>query len=354
MRGLLIEDDSAISHLARPQSKNSNLDSFRFRRDRGQVKSSRFRGRRLHDQAAHKDELVALIHAIVRRSKGHAQSVVRIGDIILNLDNKTIEVGGARINFTSKEYRMLELLMLHKDRPVTKEMFLNHLYGGMDEPEVKIAKAGEIDLVIMDVGLPDVDGREAVRILRMNGFKAPIIMLTGHDTDSDTFWGLSPAPMTMCSSRFALPCCWRGFVHNCASTRRARMRCSILAPIYSGRAPSSCSMMAPTTTTEPKCHPTLTRSGHLASSLVRPPSGVESELRPRRDADEIARGEHVQDHLGRDLRQALHQKARCPHPHLESSESFFFLHRAQLAARALRYAVPAIYHAREIVEPVVS
>jgi DNA-binding response OmpR family regulator len=55
---------------------------------------------------------------------------------------------------------------------------------------VQAAKAGEIDLVIMDVGLPDVDGREAVRILRKNGFKAPIIMLTGHDTDSDTILGL--------------------------------------------------------------------------------------------------------------------------------------------------------------------
>jgi two-component system, cell cycle response regulator CtrA len=86
----------------------------------------------------HKDELVARIHAIVRRSKGHAQSVIQIGDIVLSLDSKTIEVGGARINFTGKEYKMLELLMLHKDRPVTKEMFLNHLYGGMDEPEAKI------------------------------------------------------------------------------------------------------------------------------------------------------------------------------------------------------------------------
>src|ERR1700681_3344471 len=55
---------------------------------------------------------------------------------------------------------------------------------------LQAAKAGEIDLVIMDVGLPDVDGREAVRILRKNGFKAPIIMLTGHDTDSDAILGL--------------------------------------------------------------------------------------------------------------------------------------------------------------------
>ncbi|HXW27808.1 MAG TPA: response regulator transcription factor, partial [Xanthobacteraceae bacterium] len=55
---------------------------------------------------------------------------------------------------------------------------------------VQAARAGEIDLVIMDVGLPDIDGREAVRMLRKNGFKAPVIMLTGHDTDSDTILGL--------------------------------------------------------------------------------------------------------------------------------------------------------------------
>src|SRR3974377_2272725 len=55
---------------------------------------------------------------------------------------------------------------------------------------VQRAKSVQIDLVIIDVGLPDVDGREAVRILRKNGFKAPVIMLTGHDTDSDTILGL--------------------------------------------------------------------------------------------------------------------------------------------------------------------
>src|SRR6516162_3747926 len=54
---------------------------------------------------------------------------------------------------------------------------------------MQAAKAGQVDLVVMDVGLPDIDGREAVRILRKNGFKAPIIMLTGHDTDSDTILG---------------------------------------------------------------------------------------------------------------------------------------------------------------------
>ena len=55
---------------------------------------------------------------------------------------------------------------------------------------VEAARAGQVDLAIMDVGLPDIDGREAVRILRRNGFKSPIIMLTGHDTDSDTILGL--------------------------------------------------------------------------------------------------------------------------------------------------------------------
>src|SRR6266542_5863906 len=52
------------------------------------------------------------------------------------------------------------------------------------------AKANSPDLVLMDVGLPDTDGREVVRSLRKGGFKAPIIMLTGHDTDSDTILGL--------------------------------------------------------------------------------------------------------------------------------------------------------------------
>ena len=86
----------------------------------------------------HKDELVARIHAIVRRSKGHAQSVIQTGDLVVNLDTKTVEVNGARVHLTGKEYQMLELLSLRKGTTLTKEMFLNHLYGGMDEPELKI------------------------------------------------------------------------------------------------------------------------------------------------------------------------------------------------------------------------
>jgi two-component system, cell cycle response regulator CtrA len=86
----------------------------------------------------HKDELVARIHAIVRRSKGHAQSVIQTGDLTVNLDTKTVEVHGQRVHLTGKEYQMLELLSLRKGTTLTKEMFLNHLYGGMDEPELKI------------------------------------------------------------------------------------------------------------------------------------------------------------------------------------------------------------------------
>jgi two-component system, cell cycle response regulator CtrA len=86
----------------------------------------------------HKDELVARIHAIVRRSKGHAQSVINIDDLCINLDAKTVEVNGARVHLTNKEYQMLELLALRKGTTLTKEMFLSHLYGGMDEPEMKI------------------------------------------------------------------------------------------------------------------------------------------------------------------------------------------------------------------------
>jgi len=86
----------------------------------------------------HKDELVARIHAIVRRSKGHAQSVIITGDLLVNLDAKTVEIAGHPVHLTGKEYQMLELLSLRKGTTLTKEMFLNHLYGGMDEPELKI------------------------------------------------------------------------------------------------------------------------------------------------------------------------------------------------------------------------
>ncbi len=70
--------------------------------------------------------------------KGHSQSVIGTGAISVNLDAKTVSVNKKTVHLTGKEYQMLELLSLRKGTTLTKEMFLNHLYGGMDEPELKI------------------------------------------------------------------------------------------------------------------------------------------------------------------------------------------------------------------------
>jgi two-component system, cell cycle response regulator CtrA len=86
----------------------------------------------------HKDELVARINAIVRRSKGHAQSVIETDGLCIDVDRKTVEIDGAQVHLTAKEYQILELLALRKGRTLTKEMFLSHLYGGIEEPEMKI------------------------------------------------------------------------------------------------------------------------------------------------------------------------------------------------------------------------
>ena len=105
----------------------------------------------------HREELIARIHAIIRRSKGHSQSIIKTGDIEVNLDGKTVEVRGDTVHLTGKEYQMLELLSLRKGTTLTKEMFLNHLYGGMDEPELKI-----IDVFICKLGkkLSEATGSE--------------------------------------------------------------------------------------------------------------------------------------------------------------------------------------------------
>ena len=113
----------------------------------------------------HREELVARIHAIIRRSQGHAQSVIRTGKITVNLDAKTVEVDGKTVHLTGKEYQMLELLSLRKGTTLTKEMFLNHLYGGMDEPELKI-----IDVFICKL-------------------RKKLAVATGGESHIDTVWG---------------------------------------------------------------------------------------------------------------------------------------------------------------------
>ncbi|WP_044561690.1 response regulator transcription factor CtrA [Azospirillum sp. B4] len=85
-----------------------------------------------------KRELLARMQAIVRRSKGHSESVIRTGALTVNLDTRSVDVSGQPLHLTGKEYGILELLSLRKGTTLTKEMFLNHLYGGMDEPELKI------------------------------------------------------------------------------------------------------------------------------------------------------------------------------------------------------------------------
>ncbi|MBO6836501.1 MAG: response regulator transcription factor [Alphaproteobacteria bacterium] len=85
-----------------------------------------------------KRELMARIQAIVRRARGHSQSTISIGSLNVNLDSRTVEIDGRPVHLTGKEFGIMELLALRKGSTLTKEMFLNHLYGGMDEPEAKI------------------------------------------------------------------------------------------------------------------------------------------------------------------------------------------------------------------------
>jgi two-component system cell cycle response regulator CtrA len=85
-----------------------------------------------------KGELIARMQAVVRRSKGFSQPTLRVGPLTLNLDSREVTIESKTVHLTGKEYAILELLVLRKGMVLTKEAFLNHLYGGMDEPEMKI------------------------------------------------------------------------------------------------------------------------------------------------------------------------------------------------------------------------
>ncbi|MDP6351773.1 MAG: response regulator transcription factor [Alphaproteobacteria bacterium] len=110
-------------------------------------------------------ELLARIQAIVRRSQGHSQSLINTGKLEVNLDGRTAQVDGQPIHLTGKEYSILELLSLRKGSTLTKEMFLNHLYGGIDEPELKI-----IDVFVCKL-------------------RKKLAAATGGDTYIETVWG---------------------------------------------------------------------------------------------------------------------------------------------------------------------
>ncbi len=85
-----------------------------------------------------KEELIARIRAIVRRYDGHSDAIIRTGGLSINLDTQTVTLDGQKIYLTRREYSILELLALRKGSTLTKDMIMSHLYGGMDEPEIKI------------------------------------------------------------------------------------------------------------------------------------------------------------------------------------------------------------------------
>ena len=83
-------------------------------------------------------ELVARMQAILRRSRGYSEPTLRVGPLQLNLDSRKVSVDGRPLRLTNREYAILELLVLRKGSVVSKDAFLSHVYGGMDEPEMKI------------------------------------------------------------------------------------------------------------------------------------------------------------------------------------------------------------------------
>lgn len=85
-----------------------------------------------------KAELIARTRAIIRRAKGHANSIIKVGRLVINLNTKTVTANDRNLKLTGREYAILELLAIRKGATLAKEVFLNHLYGGMEEPEFKI------------------------------------------------------------------------------------------------------------------------------------------------------------------------------------------------------------------------
>jgi two-component system cell cycle response regulator CtrA len=79
-----------------------------------------------------------LIARVIGHSRTRSESTVRTGKLLVNLDTRVVSVDDQPVQLTGKEYGILELLSRRKGTTLTKEMFLNHLYGGMDEPELKI------------------------------------------------------------------------------------------------------------------------------------------------------------------------------------------------------------------------
>ena len=115
-----------------------------------------------------RSELMARVRAVVRRSKGHSQSIIKTGELAVNLDAKTVETDGVPLHVTPKEYEILELLSLRKGLPVSKEMFLNHLYGGLDEPDPRVI---DVYVCALRKKLSTASGKEYISTLWGRGYR---------------------------------------------------------------------------------------------------------------------------------------------------------------------------------------
>jgi two-component system cell cycle response regulator CtrA len=105
-------------------------------------------------------ELLARMRAVVRRSRGYSQPTLQVGDLTLSLEDQIVTVHGSEVRLTGKEFAILQLLMLRKNMVMTKEAILAQLYGGMDEPELKIIDVFvcKIRSKLAKVGAPNVIG----------------------------------------------------------------------------------------------------------------------------------------------------------------------------------------------------
>ena len=113
-------------------------------------------------------ELIARIHAVMRRASGHSQSVINIGKLQLDLSTKLVSVKDKQVELTGKEYAILELLAIRKGAALSKELFLSHLYAGEEEPEIKV-----IDVFICKLRKKlskELDGENYIKTLWGRGY----------------------------------------------------------------------------------------------------------------------------------------------------------------------------------------
>lgn len=146
------------------------------------------------------EELVARLKAVVRRARGHATSEIRIGRMTIDLASRTVSVDGQPLKVTGKEYSILELLALRRGATLSKEVFLDHLYGGRDEPEQKIIDVfmcklrKKIQAVGGGAGIETIWGRGYV-LREQPGLAEAGDAFFGPDLDEAALWRLRAAEL---------------------------------------------------------------------------------------------------------------------------------------------------------------